>query len=204
MKEIEGQISLFDMLNQKNEPPILLNIGQEVYIVIKGDVKKATVFDEKSWLCGEDDRGYRLIYENGIYDCIKNSNINKNVFLSENKAINKAEEYMQNHDVILAKDIHPIYIASYQYVRKLDGRIMTAFYCELDNDKAYLKDFMTFHYVVDVEKKKKAVKKFFNQQEFQYNDVEKIEYNPTFKNMYRINQQYDWDYSEAGHSYAIG
>ena len=32
----------------------------------------------------------------------------------------------------------------------------------------------------------------------------KIDYEPVFKNMYRIRQQYEWDYAEARHSYAAG
>lgn len=52
--------------------------------------------------------------------------------------------------------------------------------------------------------KKKAIKQFMEQQEFHYNNPQLIEYSPKFKNMYCIHVEYDWDYAEAGHSYAVG
>lgn len=210
MKDISGQISLFDLKSflgcqpdAKQEPPVLLESGQTLYIVKKGDVRTAKVLDE-NWVCNEDNRGYRLQYDDGCYDCVWNSNLESVGFRNLKDAKIKAEKFLSEHDVIRAEDIHPIYVAAYQYVRECDGRTMTAFYCELDNGMAYFKDFVTYHYMVCVDKKKNAVKKFYKQQEFQYNDVKQVDYEPVFKNMYRICQKYDWDYSEAGHSYSVG
>ena len=81
---------------------------------------------------------------------------------------------------------------------------MIAFYSELENGMLYVREFITFHHIVGADKKEKAIKRFMNQQDFKYSKIKQIDYKPIFKNMYRIRQKYDWDYAEAGHSYAIG
>ena len=50
------------LITQPSEPPILLDIGQTAYKVIKGDINEIYVYDKKSWMCGENnsERGYRL------------------------------------------------------------------------------------------------------------------------------------------------
>lgn len=204
--ECEGQISLFDVKGMKLEPkesPILLNTGQTLYVVRKGDVRKANVLDE-SWSCGEDDRGYRIEFANGGYDCVWNHSIGNDAFITYEPAYQQAEIYLNTHEVIRKENIHPVRTVAYQYIRDIDKRTMTAFYCELDNGMTYIKEFMTFHHMVRADKKEKAIKRFMAQQEFKYDDVEQVEYEPVFKNMYRIRQKYDWDYAEAGHGYAIG
>lgn len=207
MKDVKGQISLFDMWNQLgktlSEPPVLLHDGQKLYVVIKGDVKKARVTGE-SWVCEENNRGYRLEFENGAYGCTWNNRMDKDVFLVEGNAVTKAEEYLKNHEVIRAEEICPVRTVAYQYIRDIDNHIMTAFYSELDNGMIYMKKFITFHHIVEANKKEKAIKEFMQQDEFKYEAVEEVKYEPVFKNMYRIRQKYDWDYAEAGHSYAIG
>lgn len=207
MNDIEGQMNLFDILNQEHiisEPPILLSAGQELYVVVKGDVRKACVHNERSWLCGDNDRGYRLKYENGTYDCAWNSVIGKEVFFIKNDAVRKAEEYLDTHEVIRAEDIKPLRTVAYQYIRETDKRLMTAFYSELDNGMLYVKEFVTFHYMVEADKKEKVIKKFMEQQTLECEDIKEAEYEPVFKNMYRIRQKYDWDYAEAGHMMATG
>ena len=208
MKGLEGQISIFDIFRQQeqveNEPPIMLNIGQNLYVVEKGDVRIASVFDEKSWLCGEGDRGYRLIFESGCYGCAWNSSIGNRVFFTEKDARDKAEEYLNTHEVLRAESIRPVKTVAYTYTRSIDNMSLIAFYCELENGMVYMKEFMTFHHMIIPDKKQNAIKKFMEQQELKYSDVREIEYTPVFKNMYRIRQAYDWDYAEAGHSYAVG
>lgn len=208
MKEMDGQVNLFDILNQQeetpDEPQVILNVGQELYVVAKGDVKKAEVFDERSWLCEGNDRGYRLKFENGTYGCTWNSCVDKNVFFTKETAMIKAEKYLNTHEVIRSEDIHPVRTTAYQYTRKTDKRIMTAFYSELENGMIYIKKFMTYHYMMEADKKKNAIENFMKQQEFKYDDVKQVKYEPVFKNMYKIRQKYDWDYAEADHSLAIG
>ena len=59
--------------------------------------------------------------------------------------------------------------------------------------------------------KTKELQEFREQQEFRYANTpgwgcspKKVEYEPVLKNMYKIRQEYNWDYAEASHSYAIG
>lgn len=206
MNQCEGQISLFDVQESipQNEPPVILMPGMTVYVVNKGDVLEEEVLNE-SWICNEgNERGYRLKMKNGTYDCTWNSSLWKNVFFAQNDALTTAEEYLNTHEVIRAEEMKVVRTVAYQYIREIDNRKMIAFYSELENGMLYIREFVTFHHIVGADKKEKAIKRFMNQQEFKYNKIKQIDYKPIFKNMYRIRQKYDWDYAEAGHSYAIG
>lgn len=207
---IKGQINLFDLasfmgcdLAKEPEQPVLLEAGQTVYMVNKGDVREAKVLGE-NWILPDNNRGYRLQYLEGAYGCAWNDTLDKECFRNPADALAIAEKYLSEHEVILAQNIHSINTVAYQYIRKSDGRTMTAFYCELDNGMVYIKEFMTFHHMIVADKKQKAIKQFMDQDEFKHNEVVQIKYEPVFKNMYRINQKYDWDYAEAEHSYAVG
>lgn len=208
MKAVEGQISLWEAMELlagrelKEEPPVLLQPKQNVYIVKRGDVKEATVLDE-TWLCDET-RGYRLQYGGGTYDCVWNTSIGMNCFLDMAPAVAKAEKYLNEHEVIRAEDIHPVSVTAFAYKRHNDYVEDVAFYCELDNGMLYVKEFMTYQHIVCADKKKKAIKHFMEQAEFKRDGIKPIEYAPVFKNMYKIHQKYDWDYAEAEHSYAVG
>lgn len=206
MNQCDGQMSLFDVEEniQQNEAPVILMPGMTVYVVNKGDVLEEEVLNE-SWICNEGkERGYRLKIKNGIYDCAWNSSLRKSVFLVQNDALATAEEYLNTHEVIRAEEMKVVRTVAYQYSREIDNRKMIAFYSELENGMLYVREFVTFHHIVGADKKEKAIKRFMNQQEFKYNKIKQIDYKPVFKNMYRIRQKYDWDYAEAGHSYAIG
>ncbi len=210
MKSIKGQITLWEAMELlagrelKEEPPVLLQPGQTVYMLKKGDVRQAIVLDE-TWVYDES-RGYRLQYgSGGTYDCAWNTSIDKQCFLDREPAVAKAEKFLKEHEVIRAEDIHAVNTTAYRYIRECDGFTMTAFYCELDNGMLYMKEFYTYHHIiVDKKKQKKAIQKFMEQNDIKDGNAVQIDYEPVFKNMYRIRQQYDWDYAEAGHSYAIG
>ena len=211
MKDIVGQINMFDLasflgceLDKKQYPPVLLESGQIIYIVKKGDVRKAKVLDE-NWVCNEDNRGYRLKYDDGCYDCVWNDNIDRVSFKNLKDAQIKAEKFLREHDVIRSEDIHPLNTVAYQYIRECDNRTMTAFYCELDNGMLYLKEFVTYHHIIiDKNKQRNAIKEFMKQNDINNGNAVQIDYEPVFKNMYRIRQKYDWDYSEAEHSCSTG
>lgn len=199
------QLDIYSFIQeQKEEPPMLLSKGQEVYLVNKAEVIKCTVTDEDSWLCGENDRGYRLIKESGTYDITWNSRIlNEEAFTDCEAARIKADKYLNTHDgIILAKDIKPISVVAYSYIRDCDNKELTAFYCDLGNDTYYIKEFMTFHHIC---KGKKAIKDFMRQQEFTYDNTKQIEgFMPTFQNMYRCTGTTDWEYAEAEYAKAVG
>lgn len=202
---MDGQIDMLSYLKSLEpgtEPPVLLKEGQEVFLVVKGDVIPYTVLSETWTYDGE--RGYRLQKKSGIYNCTWNKSIGLTCFKNYEPAHEAAEAYLKGKDIIMAENIKPIKTVAYSYIRKCDNREMIAFYSELDNGMVYIKEFMTYHHIVEAGKKGKAIKQFMDQQEFKYNDVKQIEYEPVFKNMYRIRQKYDWDYVEAEHSYAVG
>lgn len=207
--ECEGQLDLFSFLKtETREPPILLESGQPVYLVNKADVIAAKVTDnEKSWVCGENNnnRGYRLIRQDGGYGCTWNDDLGKVAFTKYNDAREKADEYLKTHDgIILAKDIKPISTVAYSQVRG-DGKQLTAFYCDLGNGMYYIKEFITFHHICKGKNADKAIKRFMQQQEFKNNKYKDIAgYVPSFKNMYKCTKQSDWDYAECGYSHVTG
>lgn len=203
---MDGQIDMFSYLKAQEpvtKPPVLLKAGQEVFLVVKGDVVPYIVLDE-TWTY-EGERGYRLQKpNNGCYNATWNKAIGVTCFVNLESACEVAETYLKGRDVIRAEDINPIKTVAYSYTRACDNKEMIAFYSELNNGMVYIREFMTYHHIVEAGKKAKAIKQFMEQQEFKHNDVNQIEYEPVFKNMYRIRQKYDWDYAEAEHSYAIG
>ena len=205
MKYEQLDIFSFAQPRQAEEPPILLSKGQEVYLVNKGDVIKCTVCDdENSWICGGNNRGYRLVTEGGGYDCTWNSAIlGKEAFTNYDSAKAKANEYLKTHDgIILAANIKPINTVAYSCVRDCGNGEKIAFYCDLGNDMYYLSEFTTYHHIC---KGKKAVRKFMGQQAFKYNNPKEISgFITVFKNMYKCTEQSDWDYAECSYVYAVG
>ena len=197
------QLDIFSLMQPKSEePPILLTKGKVVYLVSKADVVKCTVSGE-TWVYGGCERGYRLVKENGLYAVTDNKELGETAFSDYEKALEKADEYLKSHNgIILAGDIKPISIVAYSYIRDCDNRGMTAFYCDLGDDLYYIKEFMTYHHII---KGKKAIKKFMEQQEFEYCNPKEIDgFVPHFKNMYKCTEHSDWDYAECGYTYAVG
>lgn len=210
MANIVGQISLFDMAGflgwepeKKPEPPTLLTAGQLVWLVKKGDVTEWT-FTGENWICGDDgeERGYRLKGE--CYNCIWNKDIERRAFLEKSQADQRAETYLLTHQVIRKEEIQPIEVKAWSYIRGVDERRMITFYAILPDGKVYIKEFMTFHHIIDygsVEKARKALeKRFMKQREFEYAEIVEVE-NPldvcSFKNMYPCRKEVDWDYAES-------
>ena len=185
---VDGQISIFDILSSEDReeshvPQIILKEGDVVYKVLKGDVCQYTVTGENSWLFGTDNRGYRLVDKDGIYNVTSNSKLGVDCFHLESDARQIAEQYLDTHDVICAKDIQHGDVIAYSYIRDLDGREMTAFYTDIGNGLLYMKEFMSYHYIV--ENTPKNIRHFMEQQEFSRPGVHKVNFTPSFKNMYR-------------------
>lgn len=200
---MNGQISMFDLDCMKppiSDSPVLLQPGQTVYKVIKGDIEKCTVLPE-SWTPENGNRGYRLMIEGGGHGCTWNENINIDTFTKYDPAKELAEAFLSTHEVIMSENIKPTKTVAYSYIRECDKRTMTAFYSELDNGMVYVKEFTTYHHIL--KDKNKAIKEFMKQQEFEYCNPEQIEYEPKFKNMYRCKNS-DWDYGEAEYANAVG
>ncbi len=204
MLEEYKQLDIFSFIKpQAEEPPILLIEGQEVFLVDKADIKKYVVCAD-SWICGENNRGYRLVNERGIYDCTWNNRIlAQEIFMDYENAMMKADKYLQSHDgVILAKGIKPISTVAYSCEKYYDNKTRMAFYCDLGNDMYYVKEFMSYHHII---KGRKAVKRFMEQQEFKEDNPKQIYgFLPSLKNMYKCTEQSDWDYAECEYVYAVG
>lgn len=199
------QLDIFSfMKSQLEEVPILMSKGQAVYIVNKADIIKCTVSGyENSWICGENNRGYRLVKDTGSYTCTWNDKINKEAFTDYESAKSKADEYLKAHSkIIIASDIKPINVVAYSYIRDSDKKELFSFYCDLGDNMYYVKEFITFHHIV---KGNKGIKKFMEQQEFKYNKLKQIDdFIPHFKNMYKCIKPSNWDYAECEYTYAIG
>lgn len=72
---------------------------------------------------------------------------------------------------------------------------MIAFYSILENGMVYAKEFLAFHHICkDVNE---AIKHFMNQQEFKYDKLTEIDYQPTFKNMYPCKNDSGWCFAEV-------
>lgn len=190
----DGQISLFDIPSP--EEPQILAIGQDVYTVIRGDVREERV---TSTFPLERDRGYHT-----DISIVWNSSLGVDVFLTRAEAGTVATKYLKKHDVILPKDIHPVEVKAWHYIRDVDGRDMVAFYAILDGGRTYIKEFMTYEHIIDfgsVEKARKTMSKNFCEDEFRFCYPEPIEgFIPDFKKMYKCRQDVKWDWAEAAYS----
>ena len=198
-------MSIDDYLDQNESKYVerMLNPGQVIYETYKGDVKEHTVLDENWYVEHLNTYGNRTKVDNH-YGVVFDSDIDVTVFSERKQAEELAEKYLQSHDVIRSTNIHAAKTVAYYFYDELLGRDSIAFYSELDNGMLYVKEFKTYEHLMLEKHKKKAIKQFMEQQEFHYNAPQLIEYKPKFKNMYRIHMEYDWDYAEAGHSYAVG
>lgn len=201
---MNGQMSILDYLDQDmnihipdtdNVPPILLKKGEVVYKVVRGDVESLQVYDEKPWICGGGkERGYRLKSGLGGYDCCWNKSLGVSVFKSYNEALRVAEEYLNNNDCIRSSDIVPIVTVAYKYIRSIDSKEMISFYSELENGLLYIKSFFEYEHICEFDED--LIMEFYN--EALEKKAEAIEYNPTYKNMYKCKDNSDkWKYCEA-------
>lgn len=199
-------MSIEDYLKENESERIerMLNPGQVVYEIYKGEVKEHVVLHEKWYVEHLETYGNRTKID-GHYGVVFDSDVGVKVFLERKKAEELTEKYLQSHNVIRSEDIHPIKTVAYSFYNELLERDIVAFYSELDNGMLYVKEFMTYEHLMLEKHKKKAIKQFMEQDEFRRNDPKLIEYDPKFKNMYRINiLKYDWDYAEADHVNAVG
>lgn len=197
----ENQLSIFDFLKMEDEPEILYKKGDILFHQLKREIKKYTVTGE-TWLCHEDNRGYRIQAENGMYNVVTNDSID--FYRTQKEAEEAAKKWLNGKDVIPPERIIFSSVDVYQYIRECDGRKMTAFLGVMEGGNLYEKNFYTYHHVV--KDSKKARKSFCEELEQYANcNVKKIEgYVPEVKQMYRCKEGDTWLYAEAGYGGAIG
>ncbi len=200
-KESENQLSIFDFLKMEDEPEILYKKGDILFHQLKGEIKKYTVTGE-TWLCHEDNRGYRLRQENGCYSVVTNESTD--FYRTEEEAEEAAKEWLKGKNLISPEQILFSSVEAYQYIRKCDGYKMIAFLGVMENGDLYIKNFYTYHHIVKDSKKER--KNFLEDIERNANcKVEKIEgYIPEVKRMYRCKDGDTWMYAEARYGGTIG
>lgn len=205
MKDIAGQISITDYMNflysqpKPKEPQILLYEGQKVYKVIRGDVDEHIVTGE-TWVCGENNRGYRLKRISGCWDVVWNTSIGVSVFTDKSDANKKAEQYFAENECIRTEDIKAKEVVAYRYV--YNGTEITNFYAVLNDGMIY------YHYgsIYEHIGTRKEIAEFEkNMHEcMEQNICEEIaDYRPVFHNMYKCNGG-SWKYAEARYQYING
>lgn len=200
------QMSLFEMMEEQYRQraeetiPILLHTGDIVYFLCKADIEKGIVTDEKSWLHSDNqDRGYSVLLEKGIFNCAHNSTLGVSVFTQKEEAENAAKTYIETHEVLLADTMHLSNIQAYGYKRNCDGKELIAYMGELGNGLLYVKKFMTYQHIV---KDSPSARKEFDseiQKAKQYNIWRKDDFSPKLKNMYPCQKEGLWLYAEAGY-----
>lgn len=200
MIQCDGQLNLMDLFASAvaaDEPPVLLQEGQMVYKVVRGDVEKHIVTGE-SWTCSEDNRGYRLKRIGGCWDCTWNTQINKVVFLDRKSAEIVAIRYLAENEHILAQDIRAKNVVAYQY--EYNDRKIINFYSVLENGNVY------YHYGSMYEHigKEKEIKKFEEDRRKYidtYGYTELKEYRPEYVNMYKCLKHGAWLYATARYGF---
>lgn len=226
MKVEYEQLSLFELFSESMLEPTpattkkkaeketkknhlqILQDGQSVWIVKRGDVLCYRVMGEPD-VYDDDTRKYHA--KNICWISFWNSEIGKTVFTNPALAYELAEKYIDSHGVIRKEAIQPIEVKAYHFIRSCDEQEMVAFYAILPDGKAYIKNFYTYHHIIDygsVDKaKKKLEKDFLNNQGFRCENAEEL-LNPMehieFHNMYPCREDVDWDYADEGYSGCIG
>lgn len=200
------QMSLFDYMDEdksihinpveKKEPPILLKNGQHVYKLVKAEIYECVVDEEKSWICGTNDRGYRLRVIGGCWDCTWNKEIGINCFTTLAEAEKESNKKISEYVHIKKEQILPVRTVAYQY--KHFENIYTNFYCVLPDGKIYSHFGSMYEHITS--KTKEEIKKFEEQRRnhIKSSDYKELsDFNPTFKTMYKCSNLSSWEYAEA-------
>lgn len=193
------QLSIFDLINEKTEIPVLLKQSDMLCEVNKADIRLCTVCDEESWISNSN-RFYRIQFKDGCFGIVSNETLGIKFFKVENydDAVKASEKYIREHNVLLVDDIELKNTVAFSYIRDVDSRHLCAYMAEIGNGLLYIKEFMTYAHIVEDNKKNR--KKFEEdiQRYAEYNDVKEIEnYQPELKNMYLCKESSDWKYAEA-------
>lgn len=194
MIQCEGQMSLMDILAPvatDNGPPRLLSVGQTVYKVVRGDVEECIV-GERTWACGEDNRGYDL--DKGV---TWNTQIDEVVFIEREPAERMAAQYLLEHEHILGKDIRATRIVAYRYMY-FDREVIN-FYAVLDNGDVCFRYGSMYQHIG----KKDEIKEFEKDRSKHIESAgyeELSDFQPEYKNMYKRKHK-SWLYAEARFEY---
>ncbi len=195
------QLSIFNLINEKTEIPVLLKQSDMLWEVNKADIRLCKVCNEESWISNSN-RFYRVQFKDGCFGSVSNETLGIKFFKVENydDAVKASEKYIREHNVLLADDIELKNIIAFSYIRDVDSKQLWAYMAEIGNGLLYIKNFMTYVHIVEDNKKNR--KKFEEDilRYAEYNDVKEIEnYHPELKHMYFCRESSDWKYAEAGY-----
>ena len=206
------QMTLFDCFPDEMSPlkvPILLKPNQKVYEVVRGDIKEYICSNDTWTYCDGEKRAYDLLsveYE-GAHKNATNWDVGKTIFTDFEQAKKQAEKNLKQYDVILAKDMVPAEVVAYAFLHKSDfeteGREVVHFYAKLDNGLIYMHHNCYYdHIPMD---QKRAIFEFENIKAHgcAYKKWDLPDYKPTFKNMYRTQNNDHWFYADAGYGYGF-
>lgn len=203
MIQCDGQINMFDFIKESRvanqEIPILLRDGQTIYKVVRGDVETQVV-NGKSWICSENNRGYRLKREYG-WDCTWNSQFGKVVFDDLETARAVADKYLSQNEHILGKDIRAVKVTAYRYERS-DGYEIINFYAELENGDVYFNYGCMYEHIG----KASEIKDFEEERQtnIRFPGYEELEdYQPQYANMYKCHKRGSWLYAAARYEFSL-
>ena len=136
-----------------------LSKGQVVYQVSRAEVYEYYV-DGSYYVEGyEDENFYWLTRCNNasLHGHTRDSEIGETVFTRIEDAQACAREYIETHDVWLAKDITFKESRCWEYLRDIDGRMMYAWYGLIpDSGILYLKEEATFIHAIDFHSEERA------------------------------------------------
>ena len=92
------QTSLLDYLDKLNRENPLYSNGTEVFGVLKADVNKYLIDDEKPWWIAETGWHYRLVHvSRKTYNVFSEKEIGSSFFLTEEEALAAAADYRRTH-----------------------------------------------------------------------------------------------------------
>jgi len=199
-----GQMDIFDFI-KKDEPEIILQPGEHIYKVLKGDIIEYEV-EDWTYTCGEDDRGYGLIYidledpdsDFHTYSRVWNSSFEgegQYFFRDKKAAEHKVRENLKNIEHILAKDMKPVKVVAWELMS--NGHKHVEWYAVLDNGLIYF-DYGSIYKHIGTEKEIKKFMKVIadNKNRAKHSEFELFDYKPQFKNMFKCND-HDWVYAES-------
>lgn len=190
---MEGQISIFDYLEEKIETPILVKPGQKIWIVYRAEVEEHIV-EKRTWDIQKTDRGYDV-----DHDIIWNSGYNKIWFINKLKAEVQAERNAADYEIMYAKDMEAEKVVAYTY--EYYQRTVINFYAWLKNGLLYMHAHGQFAHITkpnmtdfDISEYNRMMK--CKEQNHKITILE--DYKPEFCNMYKLSgKDKTWMYAEA-------
>lgn len=145
-QQMQGQISLFDLVPAKAAPNPTFHARQTVFVRSVDMILPAVI--ERSFLIDRDAGqyyGYHLAYVGGGRTVLWDHSIGDKLFSSAEYAREVAEKVKP--EKISPDSLSLTDIVSYRYIRQLDGHGLTATLAKSGDKKLYEHEFMCYHFL---------------------------------------------------------